>query len=53
MPKKAEQPASFEIALKELEQVVTYLKFVELPLERVLNEFKQGVQLARQCQKTL
>ncbi|OZI14154.1 exodeoxyribonuclease VII small subunit [Sodalis-like symbiont of Philaenus spumarius] len=53
MPKKAEQPASFETALKELEQIVNRLESGELPLEQALNEFEQGVQLARQGQKTL
>ncbi|WP_213993329.1 exodeoxyribonuclease VII small subunit [Sodalis sp. dw_96] len=53
MPKKAEQPASFETALKELEQIVTRLESGELPLEDALNAFEQGVQLARQGQQTL
>lgn len=53
MPKKATPPASFETALKELEQIVTRLESGELPLEQALNEFEQGVQLARQGQQTL
>ncbi|WP_413734899.1 exodeoxyribonuclease VII small subunit [Sodalis sp. RH21] len=53
MPKKAEQPASFETALKELELIVTRLESGELPLEDALNEFEHGVQLARQGQQTL
>ncbi|TCV94389.1 exodeoxyribonuclease VII small subunit [Biostraticola tofi] len=53
MPKKAEQPASFETALKELESIVTRLESGELPLEEALNEFEHGVQLARQGQLTL
>ncbi|MGP4123232.1 MAG: exodeoxyribonuclease VII small subunit [Sodalis sp. (in: enterobacteria)] len=53
MLKKAEKPASFETALKELEQIVSRLESGELPLEQALNEFQQGVQLARQGQKTL
>jgi len=53
MPKKAEQPASFETALKELEQIVTRLESGELPLEDALNAFEQGVQLARHGQQTL
>ncbi len=53
MPKKVEQPASFETALKELEQIVTRLESGELPLEDALNAFEQGVQLARQGQQTL
>ncbi|CUX96428.1 exodeoxyribonuclease VII small subunit [Candidatus Doolittlea endobia] len=53
MPKKAEQPASFETVLKELEQIVTRLESGALPLEQALNEFEHGVHLARQSQKTL
>jgi len=53
MPKKAEQPASFETALQELEQIVTRLESGELPLEEALNAFEKGVQLARQGQQTL
>lgn len=53
MPKKAEQPASFETSLRELEQIVTRLESGELPLEDALNEFERGVQLARQSQKKL
>ena len=53
MPKKAEQPASFETALKELELIVTRLESGELPLEDALTAFEQGVQLARQGQQTL
>lgn len=53
MPKKSEQPASFETALKELEQIVTRLESGELPLEEALSAFEQGVQLARHGQQTL
>lgn len=53
MPKKAEQPASFETALKELDQIVTRLESGELPLAQALNKFEQGVQVARQGHKTL
>ncbi|WMQ73959.1 MAG: Exodeoxyribonuclease 7 small subunit [Sodalis sp.] len=53
MQKKIEQPDSFETALKGLEQIVTRLESGELPLEQALNEFEEGVQLARQGQKTL
>ncbi|MDY0924868.1 exodeoxyribonuclease VII small subunit [Enterobacter sp. CFBP8995] len=53
MPKKAEAPASFESALKQLEQIVSRLESGELPLEDALNEFERGVQLARTGQQTL
>jgi len=53
MPKKAEQPASFETSLQHLEQIVSRLESGELPLEEALNEFERGVQLARNGQQTL
>lgn len=53
MPKKAEQPASFESALQQLEQIVTRLESGDLPLEEALNDFEHGVQLARTGQQTL
>jgi len=53
MPKKNDLPASFETALQELEQIVSRLESGALPLEEALNEFKRGVQLARQGQVKL
>ncbi|WP_421507883.1 exodeoxyribonuclease VII small subunit [Erwinia rhapontici] len=53
MPKKAEQPVSFETSLQQLEQIVTRLESGNLPLEDALNEFERGVQLARAGQQTL
>jgi len=53
MPKKAEQPVSFETSLQQLEQIVTRLESGNLPLEDALNEFERGVQLARTGQQTL
>lgn len=53
MPKKVEQPASFETSLQQLEQIVSRLESGELPLEEALNEFERGVQLARNGQQTL
>ncbi len=53
MPKKAEQPASFESSLQQLEQIVTRLESGDLPLEEALTEFERGVQLARAGQQKL
>ena len=53
MAKKAPAAPSYEQALSELEQIVTHLESVELPLEDALNEFERGVQLARLGQQTL
>jgi len=48
-----QDPLSFETSLTELEQIVTRLESGELPLEKALSEFEQGIQLARQGQKAL
>jgi len=44
---------SFEESLKELEEIVEQLEAGDLPLERSLDLFEQGVTLSRQCQKRL
>src|SRR5262245_4675561 len=42
-----------ETALKELEQIVEELDGGNLPLERSLELFEQGVRLSRECQSRL
>jgi exodeoxyribonuclease VII small subunit len=44
---------SFEASLKELEKIVEQLEAGDLPLERSLELFEQGVKLSRDCQKRL
>ena len=52
--KKAEaQAQSFETSLAALEQIVRELERGELPLERSLELFEQGVRLSRECQERL
>ncbi|SPP32349.1 Exodeoxyribonuclease 7 small subunit [Arsenophonus endosymbiont of Aleurodicus floccissimus] len=46
-----QDPLSFETSLTKLEQIVTRLESGELPLEKALSEFEQGIQLARQTRK--
>jgi exodeoxyribonuclease VII small subunit len=48
MPEK-----SFESSLEELEQIVRQLEGGDLPLDRSLELFEQGVRLSRECQKRL
>jgi exodeoxyribonuclease VII small subunit len=43
----------FESSLKELEEIVQQLEAGDLPLERSLELFEQGVKLSRDCQKRL
>jgi exodeoxyribonuclease VII small subunit len=44
---------NFESSLKELEKIVEQLEAGDLPLERSLELFEQGVKLSRDCQKRL
>lgn len=44
---------NFETSLKELEQIVEQLEGGNLPLERSLELFEQGVRLSRECQSRL
>jgi exodeoxyribonuclease VII small subunit len=44
---------TFESSLKELERIVEELEEGDLPLERSLELFEQGVKLSRECQKRL
>lgn len=48
MPKQ-----TFEGALKRLEQIVEALESGDLPLEKAINKFEEGVQLSRLCTKRL
>ena len=44
---------TFESSLRELERIVEELEEGDLPLERSLELFEQGVKLSRECQKRL
>lgn len=47
-----DKPIDFEIAMKELETVVSELDG-EVKLERALNLFEQGMKLSKQCEEFL
>ena len=53
MPKKPDQPASFEAALAELEKLVARMEAGELSLEQSLDAHKRGIELAQYCQSVL
>jgi exodeoxyribonuclease VII small subunit len=53
MSKKPSGEKDFEASLKELERIVEQLEGGDLPLERSLELFEQGVRLSRDCQKRL
>jgi exodeoxyribonuclease VII small subunit len=44
---------SFESSLEELERIVRELERGDLPLEKSLELFEQGVKLSRACQERL
>ena len=48
MPKK-----TFEQAMKQLEKIVQELEAGDLPLEKAMSKFEEGIQLSRFCSKKL
>lgn len=48
-----EKPKTFESSLEELESIVRDLEQGDLPLEKSLELFEQGVKLSRECQERL
>ncbi len=48
-----EQGRTFETSLEALEQIVRQLEDGNLPLEKSLELFEQGVRLSRECQERL
>jgi exodeoxyribonuclease VII small subunit len=53
MKKNDEQPKSFEASLEALEAIVHELEGGDLPLEKSLELFEDGIRLSRQCQERL
>jgi exodeoxyribonuclease VII small subunit len=48
-----EQGRTFEASLEALEQIVRQLEDGDLPLEKSLELFEQGIRLSRECQDRL
>ena len=48
-----EQSRTFETSLEALEQIVRQLEDGDLPLEKSLELFEQGIRLSRECQERL
>ena len=44
---------TFETALKKLEKIVEELETGDLPLEKSLKKFEEGIELSRFCSKKL
>ncbi|HEX8746809.1 MAG TPA: exodeoxyribonuclease VII small subunit [Pyrinomonadaceae bacterium] len=53
MKKREARGASFEGSLMALEKIVRELERGDLPLERSLELFEEGVRLSRECQERL
>jgi exodeoxyribonuclease VII small subunit len=53
MPKAKERDIRFEDSMAALEKIVAQLESGDLPLERALELFEEGVGLARRCQSQL
>jgi exodeoxyribonuclease VII small subunit len=50
---KEETSRTFETSLEALEQIVRQLESGDLPLEKSLELFEQGIKLSRECQDRL
>ena len=53
MKKTGAQGKSFEASLSALEKIVRELERGDLPLEKSLELFEEGVRLSRECQERL
>ncbi|HUS09275.1 MAG TPA: exodeoxyribonuclease VII small subunit [Pyrinomonadaceae bacterium] len=53
MKEENEKPKSFEASLEALEHIVHKLENGDLPLEKSLELFEDGIRLSRQCQERL
>ena len=53
MKNNEEQSRTFEASLEALEQIVRQLESGDLPLEKSLELFEQGIRLSRECQERL
>ncbi|HKN85007.1 MAG TPA: exodeoxyribonuclease VII small subunit [Pyrinomonadaceae bacterium] len=53
MTNSAEPGRTFEASLEALERIVRQLESGDLPLEKSLELFEQGIRLSRECQERL
>ena len=44
---------NFEQAMKQLEQIVQELESGDMPLEKAINKFEEGIQLSKFCNQRL
>jgi exodeoxyribonuclease VII small subunit len=53
MPEGPKPEAGFEAGLEQLEAIVKEMESGDLPLERALELFEQGMKLSERCRKQL
>jgi exodeoxyribonuclease VII small subunit len=53
MTNNEQQTRTFEASLEALEHIVRELEHGDLPLEKSLELFEQGIRLSRECQERL
>ena len=53
METKQEKKLSFEDSLKKVEEIVTFLENGNLPLQKRVEKFEEGIALIRQCESEL
>jgi exodeoxyribonuclease VII small subunit len=44
---------TFELAMKQLEQIVQELEAGDMPLEKAIKKFEEGIQLSKYCTEKL
>ncbi|TXC66363.1 exodeoxyribonuclease VII small subunit [Piscinibacter aquaticus] len=52
-PATAKEPASYEDALRELEQLVAGMEGGQLPLDRMIDSYRRGAELLAFCRGKL
>jgi exodeoxyribonuclease VII small subunit len=52
-PTPAANPANYEAALEELEQLVSRLESGDMPLEQLLSGYQRGAELLQYCRDKL
>ena len=50
---RKEKPMGFEAAMERLEAIVQELEDGELPLEKAVSVFEEGIRISRQCSRLL
>lgn len=50
---KASDPVAFEAALKKLESIVDEMEAGDLPLDKMLAQYEEGMRLGQICQQKL